>query len=300
MGTPAAATEFTIPLVHKPGEDYTVTFLLCADREPYVTWTLLQAASLVDVYEREGTLHLLSIEIVWWSPYSASHLRAVHALEERLGTRFLFRPKQCAAPGAQKGRFLEVPQLQSDITYIGDVDMFATQGHDLIRAHAHTMHSDRTCVSNMFRDWTKRNQLTGCMAVFTQPYYAFLVPYMARDDPRNPIFKCIANDEVMMTHIVTYMSPHQVVAKRIQNHGRTLVGIHISPNRGIGRIVNHGHYNRAQMAVITELLTRPCMSHLLQLDVESNKFVDAILKDAQAVMKSFGEIHGIAPHRGRA
>ena len=268
--------------------DHTVTFLLCADKEPYETWTLLQAASLVDVYSLEGTLHLLSVEIVWWSPYSASHIRGIEALRQRLGSRFLFRRKQCAASGAQKGRFMEVPQLQSTITYIGDVDMFATQGHQFIRDHAQAMLSDQTCVSNMFRDWTTRNQLTGCMAVFTRPFYGFLVPYLARDST----WRHIDNDEVMMTHIVTHMSPNQVVASRIRDHGRTLVGIHISPNRGIGKIVNHGHYNRAQLAAIRRILTLPCMAHLRALDLEASRFTDDILRDAHHVIAEFGEIHG--------
>lgn len=277
--------EIEMELVQKADHDYTVNFLLCTDKEPYDTWVVLQAASLVDLYEAEGTLHLLSIEIVYWHPLSPDHLRGIRVLQRKMGERLLCRHSTCSAPGAQKGRFLEVPTLKCDITYIGDVDMFATNGHGFIAWHARNMHSDRTCVSNVFRDWNTRTRLTGCTAVFTEPYYAYLSKFLQQDSADHPVHRRIANDEVMMTHVVTHMCPDQMIAKRIQNHGRKIVGLHISPNRGDGKVMNHGHYNVTQLNVIKTLLLRPCMQQVLAQDDRARGFVRNVVEDAEMHVK---------------
>lgn len=260
----------------------TATFLLCTDREPYDTWVVLQAASLIDVYEAEGNLHLLAIEIVHWRPLSADHMRGVEVLRRKMGDRFLCRGNHTKAPGAQKGRFLEIPQLKSRLTYIGDVDMFATRGHDFVRWHARNMLADRTCVSNMHRNWKTRDRLTGCMAVFTEPYFAYLSAFMSKDPAHNPVYRRTCSDEMMMTYIVNHMGPADgQVGKRIRNHGRILVGIHISPNRGDGKVMRHGHYTADGLATIRKLLAGPCMGGVLDQDGEARDFVHAIVRDTE-------------------
>lgn len=275
----------------------TVCFLLCADKEPYVSWCLAQAASLIDIYQSEGTLSNLFIEIVKWpnkESFAREHMRGVDVLQKFLGNRLLVRSPTCDVPGAQKGRFLEIPVLQADVTYVGDVDILANKGIDFITTHSQWMNNEfGTAISNVWRT-VARNQITGCMAVKTEQYYNILQLAIDADKCQSiPVWKRTVSDEVMIVMLLESVAQGKEMLSRLPvgtppSPYRPLVGMHISPNRGVGKKMNHAHYNEKGIRFLQACRMQPCMKEVLEVDLITKSLLQNIITDAVTVTVAMG------------
>lgn len=123
-------------------------------------------------------------------------------------------------------RFLEVPTLKCDYTYIGDIDII-TFDSDIIDQHEKLMATQELHYSNIVRENSQR--LTGCIFTKTVEYYNAIEP-MINKFKNNPVdvYFPILNDEILLYHLV---KPVLGLPKYNTAYYRPIHGIHISLNR---------------------------------------------------------------------
>lgn len=143
--------------------DCSVTFLAVATR-CYQQWTGPFIASCLIAYPA-GRCE------VYRQNAKAFRKSALHTAMLRVfGDRFLVRSIRpyAAQKDPQSVRWLTIPTLRSQLTYIGDVDFLITKG-DICRVHLSLMARTGLCYSNMVRGAERR--LSGLHCVLTKPYY---------------------------------------------------------------------------------------------------------------------------------
>lgn len=123
-------------------------------------------------------------------------------------------------------RFLDIPELKTDYTYIGDIDII-TMDNNVISIHEKLMELQELPYSNIIRPNTIR--LTGCIFVDYEKYYSKVKSSIDKFmSNTKKFYHPILNDEILLYKLVT---PVLGVPKYNDNKFRPIHGIHMSLNR---------------------------------------------------------------------
>lgn len=123
-------------------------------------------------------------------------------------------------------RFLDIPELKTDYTYIGDIDIINMDGN-IISIHEKLMKLQELSYSNIVRPNTIR--LTGCIFVDYEKYYSKVKSSIDKFmSNTKKFYHPILSDEILLYKLVT---PVLGVPKYNDNKFRPIHGIHMSLNR---------------------------------------------------------------------
>lgn len=144
--------------------------------------------------------------------YRSSHAASLEILESRFANRFLIRGGDFSGRFRNSVRFLETPELKSEYTYIGDIDILILE--DIAPYHIAKMEKTGLPYSNVIRPNSQR--LSGLHFTRTEAYYPL---------PRLDGLDLTCNDEMLL---------YQIVARRQKLppvHSRPVHGFHFSIRR---------------------------------------------------------------------
>ena len=144
-----------------------------------------------------------------------------------------YRPNQKHKHSSATFRFLEVPSVKREYTYIADIDILFTSPN--VYDYEKTAFSKHNFnFNNFLRKGEKR--FTGCYCVKSKEYYNNMIPIINDyfKDPR-PYRKNGWGDETVLYSMLRSAMPCPTSTVLIVDgiHMRKIHGIHVSPNRKI-------------------------------------------------------------------
>jgi len=185
---------------------------------PYIFFALTQEPNSV-------------IEVVTDRPDDIKKMKGLDILKEIFDTEFLIRNKKNCNIPSQKSRFLEEPELKTNYTYIGDVDILLTES--IKEFHIMKMERRKLCFDNEIRPNISNKRITGLHFVKSNEYYK------KTNKSRSKYITCSGgNDENMLYNIIedTFGDPIKIMSDEpictenfVKN--RPVHGIHMSLNR---------------------------------------------------------------------
>lgn len=215
-----------IPLLSSCEKD--INFFSTSDNERYNMFIIPHIISVLSHVENS----FVEIAIKNEQSFKTNNKEALDILDTEFKGRYLIRQMSNEFDSikyihlGQIYRFLDIPQVKCDYTYIGDIDII-TFDKNIVEIHEQLMSKQRLPYSNIVREGTER--LTGCIFLKTKKYYDAVQPIIEKfkEDPSS-VYHPILNDEILLYHLVK-----QGIGLPENNsmYYRPIHGIHISLNR---------------------------------------------------------------------
>ena len=173
------------------------------------------------------------------STYKSAESKGVDFLENNFSGRFKIRnfndnyyesnlPKKAAT-----FRFLELPTISAEITYISDIDIFYTYPH-IYEYEKKKLQSHEYFFNNHIRP--SMDRFTGTFGVKSDEYYNALKPFIKQFylNPK-PFLDFGKGDEAILFSLLTQSmaTPNQPPTQADDYTIRRIHGVHCSPNREI-------------------------------------------------------------------
>lgn len=150
------------------------------------------------------------------------------------------RPNQNHKHSSATFRFLEIPSVKREYTYIADIDILFTSPN----VYDYEKSAFATHEFN-FNNFLRKNQkrFTGCYCVKSKDYYNSMMPVIEQyfKDPR-PFRRHGWGDEHVLYSLLekAMPCPKSTILLRDGIHMRKIHGIHVSPNRAIDGVPGWG------------------------------------------------------------
>ena len=129
-------------------------------------------------------------------------------------------------------RFVEVPEVKADYTYICDIDFVFVKG--ILEDHLPLFDKTGLCYTNIIRPYIKElgDRLTGCYMVKTKEWYDSIMP-MVEHFKESPVsFGYPVGDEVLLFKLVD-KSTLSLPDRKYGPEYRPVNVVHCSPNRSV-------------------------------------------------------------------
>lgn len=183
-------------------------------------------------------------------------------------------------------RFLEVPKLKAEYTYIGDVDILFTE--DVLQSkRVLQMQHFQLPYSDVIRAGTKK--LTGLLMVRTQEYFNDALLRAQKDTNAH------GNDEEFLYRMISN-SGHRLPSVDSRDyfaHYRPVHGLHLSLNRGLGMAMCHYTWvdNDDEQRHACEVLSSAELSDFLPTSRTSQNILEQYVMDVYFQIQQNASTH---------
>lgn len=122
-------------------------------------------------------------------------------------------------------RWLCRPEVEKDLTYIGDIDIITTPVPDLATFHMAKMERDELPYSNSIRQ-NRKGRLSGCQCCRTKDYFPAIT-----DEVIAKWFKVSQTNKYVNEHMLYQMMKQLFGHPPAKEWSRPIHGFHLTPNR---------------------------------------------------------------------
>jgi hypothetical protein len=168
----------------------------------------------------------VEISIKNYQDYANNNPKEIEFLEKHFSGRFLLRESRIETNGAIR-RIVEVPEQSSDVTYIGDIDIFCLRD-DVYEHNKSILMNEQLMTVNIKR--FKQDRISGCGA-FASDFFKYSYSYGQRPLPTSPVHDELLLFKIFKEHNLKMPPTHDPNNAKTYNKYRGLNGIHTSLNR---------------------------------------------------------------------